>query len=72
MRAAVLREVAKGLEMDVSRIIPSDEALKRQVAQQQAAAMQQQGAAPPAKPNQEQLANGQATTDNFSPTGLTS
>lgn len=61
-RATILREVAKGLEMDVNEIVPPTEVL----AQQQAQMMQAQGT-PPA-PNREMLQTGQATTDNFSPT----
>lgn len=69
-RAEILREVAKGLEMDVSKIIPP-----REVLQQQQAAMQQQEAAEQGTqggaPGGEQLANGAAVTDNFSPNALT-
>jgi hypothetical protein len=63
-RAEVLRETAKGLELDVNRVVPSRDKLAGMVQQQQAAA-----AAPAPAPNGEVLANGQAVTDNFSPTG---
>ena len=64
-RTAILREVAKGLEMDINEIIPSPQAAQ-QAMQENAQAMPQQGGTPPA-PNREQLATGQATTDIFSP-----
>jgi hypothetical protein len=57
-RAEILREVAKGLEMDVNRVVPPRAALL---------AAQQQAMAPPPGPNGEQLQNGAAVTDNFSP-----
>lgn len=68
-RAEILREVAKGLEMDVSKIIPPREQL------QQAATMppQPQGAPQPAQAavgGGEQLMNGAQVTDNFSQTGM--
>jgi hypothetical protein len=63
-RAEVLREVAKGLDIDVSRVIPSRAMLQNMQAQNQAA-----GGQPPA-PNQEQLQNGAAVTDNFSPSAM--
>lgn len=63
-RAEVLREVAKGLDIDVSRVIPSRALLQNMQAQNQAA-----GGQPPA-PNQEHLQNGAAVTDNFSPSAM--
>lgn len=64
-RAEVLREVAKGLEMDVNRVVP----MRGKVGQAgQAAAAQEQGAAGGGvPPTGEQLMNGAAVTDNFSP-----
>lgn len=66
-RSEVLREVAKGLEMDTNRIVPPREKLM------QAAAMAQpmpapQGAAVGAG---DQLQNGGAVTDTFSPNAMT-
>jgi hypothetical protein len=58
-RAEILREVAKGLEMDVNRVVPPRAAMLQ--------AMQQPALPPPAGPNGEQLQNGAAVTDNFSP-----
>lgn len=72
-RAAVLREVAKGLDMPGEDVVPSLSAMRmRQV--QQAMAQQAQGpqgppGQPPAGPQSGQvLANGGAMTDTFSPT----
>lgn len=61
-RAEILRETARGLELDINRVVPSRDKLK----QKSAMAMAQQAAPAPA-PNAEVLANGQAVTDNFSP-----
>jgi hypothetical protein len=61
-RAEILRETAKGLELDTNRVVPSREKLQQMTMQNAAAAQQ------PAGPNGEVLANGQAVTDNFSPT----
>lgn len=65
-RATILREVAKGLEMDVNKIVPPAEVLQQRLQQQQAQAV------PPGSPgaptSNEQLMNGAAVTDNFSPT----
>jgi hypothetical protein len=47
-RAALLRELAKGLQMDVDKIIPDPEALKAVIAKQEQ--MQQQGVDPNAPP----------------------
>jgi hypothetical protein len=62
-RAEILREVAKGLEMDVNRIIPPRNA----VAPQQGQPAQQgvEGQTPISEPNQEQLFTGAAVTNNF-------
>jgi hypothetical protein len=62
-RAEILRETARGLELDTNRVVPSRDKLKAKSAM----AMAQQSA-PPAAPNGEVLSNGQAVTDNFSPT----
>lgn len=70
-RAELLREVAKGLEMDVNRIVPPREALEQAQMQQQMR-QAQGGMAPPAKTgSQEQLANGRPVTDQFSPNSMT-
>lgn len=67
-RAEVLREVAKGLELDTTKVVPPREQIE-QMQQAQAAALQ-----PPAPPGQatsgETLQNGTAVTDNFSPSGM--
>ncbi len=62
-RAEILREVAKGLEMDVNRVVPPRGALSMP----QQAAPNQQGAP---QGTDEQLMNGAAVTDNFSPNGM--
>lgn len=69
-RAEILREVAKGLEMDISRIVPSREELMQREQQMMTppAPAQQQGQPDQSK---EQLNNGRPTTDNFSKTALT-
>lgn len=65
-RAEVLREVAKGLEMDINRIVPA----RGKVGQP---AAPEQGGQPGAIPQtNEQLANGAAVTDNFSPNSMRS
>lgn len=64
-RKAVLREVAKGLEMDINEVIPPTS---------QSAAPPPAGAAPAQgqqAPAGEQLVNGAAVTDNMSPSSLT-
>jgi len=63
-RAEILREVAKGLEMDINKVVP------KQVQQPMPPAPPgQQGpqGGNPTAPNQETLQNGAAVTDNFSP-----
>lgn len=73
-RAEVLRETAKGLDMDTGRVVPSRERLQ---------AMQQQQPQPPGatapggsaeklSASGEQLGNGKAVTDNFSPNAMMS
>ena len=72
-RSAVLREVAKGLNMNTDQVVPALSTMKireaAQVAQQQAAAQgSQQQAAPPSGPQSGQvLQDGSPITDNFSP-----
>ena len=78
-RAAVLREVAKNLDMDTDEIVPSkavlrqkeqqmmmQQAMQQQMMMQQQA-MQQGGQQAPKVGGQEQLMDGTQTTDNFSP-----
>ena len=68
-RAAILRETAKGLDMDVDKIVPSIEVLRQKFAAK--AAMEQQAATgTPAKDgqtqnNKQQLTDGSAITDNM-------
>lgn len=69
-RAEILREVAKGLEMDVSRIVPPREQLMAMGMPQGAPPGGQQGQQAP-QPGGEQLQNGAAVTDNFSPNAMT-
>lgn len=72
-RAAILRENAKALDMDVDKIVPPQNVLQQKLAAQ---AMLQQGNTPqpkgsPPAPAQmgsgQTLADGSPTTDNFSP-----
>jgi len=63
-RAEILREVAKGLEMDVNRVVPPRGAMMQ--------AAQQAALPAPPGPNGEQLQNGAAVTDNFSPNTMRS
>lgn len=68
-RAEILRETARGLEMDTTKVVPPREVLaQRQAAQGLAAAP---GQAPAPAPGGEQLQNGAAVTDNFSKNGMT-
>lgn len=77
-RAEVLREVARGLELDVNKIVPPREQMEAMMAQQQQAAQAAQGA-PGGAPQQQQpkvgsnesLQNGAAVTDNFSQNSMT-
>lgn len=72
-RAAVLREVAKGLDMNTDRIVPPDDILRQKLAAQ--AAMAQAGAAPAEQPggavgpspSGQALMDGAPQTDNFGP-----
>ena len=64
-RAEILREVAKGLEMDVNRVIPMRGAVP------QAPLPAPNGQQSLSSPNKEQLFTGGAVTDNFSPNQMT-
>lgn len=65
-RAEVLREVARGLELDTNRIVPS-----REVLEQTPPEMQKEQESPPNAPtSNEQLTNGAAVTDHFSPSSM--
>jgi TolA-binding protein len=64
-RAEILREVAKGLQMDINKVVPKK--VQQPVPQQ----AQPGGQQPPAA-NQETLQNGAAVTDNFSPNSMRS
>lgn len=80
-RAEVLREVARGLELDVNRIVPSREEIDQMQAGQ--SAMQANGITPQGAGggpqaqrgsgtiSEESLDNGAPVTDNFSPNSLT-
>lgn len=67
-RAAILRETAKGLDMDVDKVVPPVEVLKQRLAaaQQMQMAQEQQAAGGPSASGQ-QLADGSPVTDNMSP-----
>lgn len=65
-RAEVLREVAKGLEMDVNRVVPMRGSVPPMVPGAPNGQMSM------SKPNQEQLFTGGAVTDNFSPNSMRS
>lgn len=64
-RASVLREIAKGLGMDVNKVVPPETQVPAQVLPAQG---QQQGQAPVG--GGDQLANGAAATDVMSPSGM--
>lgn len=70
-RAALLREAAKNLDMDVDKIVPPDNVLKQRMAmmaQSQAqAAAAQSGGAPQKQGSGQELLDGSPTTDNFQP-----
>lgn len=65
-RAALLRELAKGLQMDVNKIVPDPEALKAVIAKQEQ--MQQQGIDPNAPPG---AAGAGAAAPPLGPTPMT-
>jgi hypothetical protein len=74
-RAAILREIAKDLGMDVNDVVPSPEVLKAKfAAQQQMLAQQQPGVPGPGAPaenpttNKQTLQDGSPITDTHSPT----
>jgi hypothetical protein len=69
-RAEILREVAKGLEMDTSRIVPSREELEARSQMQAPMGAPGQGQ-PPAPGAGEQLQNGAPVTDTFSKNAMT-
>lgn len=66
-RAEILRETAKGLQLDVNRVVPPRGALKGQVPM----AGGQTPATPEAQGSGQALMNGAAVTDNFSQTAMT-
>lgn len=65
-RAEILREAAKGLNLNPDKVIPSLSVLKQRAAMAQMAAMQQQQAAV-AQSNGQELMDGTPVTDNYSP-----
>ena len=65
-RAEILREAAKGLNLNPDKVIPSLSVLKQRAAMAQMAAMQQQQAAA-AQGNGQELMDGAPVTDNYSP-----
>jgi hypothetical protein len=71
-RAEILREIATGLEMDVTRIVPPrDQLASMQPPDPNAGAASGAGSPQKSNTSQEQLANGAAVTDNFSQNALT-
>lgn len=67
-RAAILRETAKNLDMDVDKVVPPLDLLRQKWAQQQMMAQGQQGSQPaPQAGSGQQLSDGTPTTDNFQP-----
>ena len=67
-RASILREIAKGLGMDVNKVVPPTAVLGVQQAPQQALPQAPQQALPQApQPSQEQLMDGRPVTDFMSP-----
>ena len=69
-RASVLREIAKGLGMDVNEVVPPKSQLQAQQTPPAGGAPQQGGQQAPA-PSQETLGNGAPVADSASPTGQT-
>ena len=76
-RASVLREIAKGLGMDVNKIVPPESQVQEQPAlppgQEQPAlppGQEQPGQQAPQVGSQEQLANGQPVADTASPSQM--
>jgi len=76
-RAEVLRESARGLDMNTDKVVPPAQVLKERAAmaqmqmqmQMQMAQAQQGGQPQSAQGNQQQLTNGAPVTDNFQPAG---
>jgi hypothetical protein len=71
-RAAILREVAKSLDMEVDRVVPPLDVIKAKMAAQQMAQQQAQEAQMMAEQggpsaNGQELMDGAPVTDNFSP-----
>ena len=64
-RSEILREVAKGLEMDVNRIIPPRSKAPQGAEQTPPAPPGPEGQTPISEPNQDQLFTGAAVTNNF-------
>lgn len=73
-RAEVLRAVAKGLELNTDDIVPPEEELQANMAQQQQMQQLMAGTQGSQRPNNigsgEQLQDGSATTDNYSPSRM--
>lgn len=68
-RAAILRETAKTLDMDVDKVVPPLEILRQKLAIMSAATQQQPQPSAPAgpAPSGQVLMDGAPTTDNFGP-----
>jgi hypothetical protein len=68
-RAAVLHEVAKTLDMDPNRIVPSPQkmAMKQKMLAMQQAAMPQEGQPSGPSSNGQELMNGAPVSDSFNP-----
>ena len=68
-RATILREVAKGLDLDVDKIVPPLNVLQQKLIAQQMAQQQQpqQQGPQPTSPSGQELQDGAPVTDNFSP-----
>jgi hypothetical protein len=64
-RSEILREVAKGLEMDVNRIIPPRSKAPQGAEQALPVPQGPEGQTPISEPNQDQLFTGAAVTNNF-------
>jgi len=68
-RHAILRETARNLDMDVDKVVPSLDVVRKRMAQATMSAQGPQGSPPAAGPGGEQLLDGTPTTDNYSPQG---
>lgn len=75
-RSEVLRSVASGLDLNTDKVVPPEEQLQAKMAQAQAAPQQPpQGGGQPSTPqlgSGQELQDGSAVTDNFSPNSLSS